>query len=43
MWPIPDDPEDREADRGIPDWAEQDAKEWKHARFGWAIVMTEEQ
>lgn len=41
-WPVPEDPEAERPDRlerHQPEWAEQDSKDWKSARGGYAVVI----
>jgi hypothetical protein len=39
VWPIPDRDEPGSGRRSLPDWAEHDEHEWKHALDGWVIVL----
>jgi hypothetical protein len=40
VWPVPDENErERRGPAGLPEWAEQDDHEWKHARDGWVVVL----
>lgn len=41
VWPVPEDDDYLGAPRDavMPDWAEEDDHNWKHARGGWAVIF----
>jgi hypothetical protein len=41
VWPMPAEPDEgrHRAERWVPEWAEEDTHEWKHADDGWAVVL----